>query len=132
MIGAAFFFGWAVTLLLVPRLADNYGRKPVFAYGITFSALLYTILMFTDSLNVTIFVSLLFGMMTSVRLNIGIIYLLELIPPSYCPTVTALRLTVEGSIYVMAAIYFWKISTNWFYFVLIGYILQLISAFFIW
>ena len=71
LIGAAFFLGWAVTLLILPPMADKYGRRIMFASGITFSAFLYTIIMFTESLDVMIFISFLFGMITSIRLHVG-------------------------------------------------------------
>lgn len=83
LIASTFFIGWALTLLWVPRLGDIYGRKQIFAVTMAFSVFLYAILMTTESLNVMILVSGLFGMLTSVRENIGFIYLVELFPKSY-------------------------------------------------
>ena len=34
----------------------------------------------------------------------------------------------EASIYLLATIYFWKISKDWFYFALIGYVLNVCCA----
>ena len=106
-IASAFFLGWSLTLLWVPRLADIYGRKYIFAIGQIFGAILYSILMVTDSLNVTIAVSFLCGMLNSVRVNIGYVYLIELMPKSAEASVTTAWNILEGSVYVFATIYFW-------------------------
>ena len=66
-IASAYFIGWSVTLLWLPRIADIYGRRLLFAYGMVASSVLYTVLMFTGSLDVTIAVSFLLGMLSSVR-----------------------------------------------------------------
>lgn len=83
LIASSFFIGWAITLLWVPRLGDIYGRKQVFAIAMAFSVVLYALLMTTSSLNAMIAIAGLFGMITSVRVNIGYIYLMELVPKSY-------------------------------------------------
>jgi len=46
-IGTIYFIGYVVTLLWIPRLADAYGRKKIFAWGMAIQSLFYTILMFT-------------------------------------------------------------------------------------
>ena len=49
--------------------------------------------------------------------------MLEMMPKSYQPTVTSVWAFVEGSVYVLAILYFMQVSKNWFYFVSIGYAL---------
>ena len=39
---------------------------------------------------------------------------------------------VEASIYLLATIYFWLICKDWFYFALIGFVLNLFSAVCAW
>lgn len=86
-------------------------------------------MMFTESLDVTIIVSFAMGMLSSIRVNIGFIYMSELMPGSKQVPLGSFWNIVEGSIYVTATVYFWKISTNWVYFVTIGYSVQLLSIF---
>ena len=83
LIASAFFIGWSVTLLWAPGLADVFGRRLLFSSAMVLNAILFTILMFTESLNVTITVSFLIGMISSLRVNVGYVYLMELVPKSW-------------------------------------------------
>ena len=47
LLGTALFVGWASTLLWLPRFGDMYGRKWIFAAGMTLNLLMYTIMMVT-------------------------------------------------------------------------------------
>lgn len=88
--------------------------------------------MVTDSLDVTIAVSFLSGMLNSIRVNIGYVYMIELMPKSSQAKVTTVWNIIEGSIYVLATFYFWQLSKNWLYFVAIGYVLSIYSAIAVW
>lgn len=79
-LGTALFIGWASTLLWVPRLGDKYGRKNLFAFGMSLNLLMYTLMMWTQSLNVMLFSIFMQGALNSIRVNIGYIYLLEMMP----------------------------------------------------
>mmetsp|Transcript_34047 Transcript_34047/g.42013 ORF Transcript_34047/g.42013 Transcript_34047/m.42013 type:complete len:274 (+) Transcript_34047:590-1411(+) len=67
------------------------------------------------------------GALSSIRVNIGYVYLMELMPAKAQTLVTTIWNIQEASIYVFATLYFWKISTHWFYFVIIGFFFNLIS-----
>lgn len=95
----------------------------MFAFATNLGAVLYTLLMVTESLDVTIALSFCFGALNSIRINIGFVYLTELMPKSHHASVTSFWSFVEGSIYVLATIYFWQISNSWLYFVSVGYVL---------
>ena len=127
MIGASLFIGMAVTLLWLPSIADRRGRKQVFWLGMACQQLLYTGLMLTHSLAVMIVLVFLFGMLSSVRLNVGYIYLMEVLPKKAQTNVTSCWSVQEAAIYVVATIYFWKISKQWFWYCFIGYVWQLTS-----
>ena len=94
--------------------------------------MLYTIIMLSDSLNVIIAVSFLSGMLNSVRVNIGYVFMIELMPKSSQAKITTTWNIFEGSIYVLATFYFWQVSKNWLYFVAIGYGLSIYSAITVW
>ena len=89
--------------------------------------LFYTGVMFTHSLTVIIVLVFLFGMLSSVRLNVGYIYLMEVLPKKAQTNVTSCWSVQEAAIYVVATIYFWKISKQWFWYCFIGYVWQLTS-----
>ena len=54
-------------------------------------------------------------------------YICELLPKKAQTPITSLWNVQEVGIYVFAVIYFWKISTHWFWFIFIGLIFQCIS-----
>ena len=89
MIGASLFIGMAVTLLWLPSIADRKGRKNVYWLGMACQLLLYTGLMFTRSLTMMIVLFFLFGMLSSIRLNVGYIYLMEVLPKNAQTNVTS-------------------------------------------
>lgn len=132
LIASAFFIGWCITLLWLPRFADVYGRKRLFAVAMAVQSFFYTVMMVTGSLNVTIMCSLFMGMLSSIRVNVGYVYMMELTPKSWHTSVSSFWNIVEGLIYVLASLYFWKINKYWLYFVAIGYCLQIYSAVMSW
>ena len=70
-----------------------------------------------------------FGFLSSIRITVGYVYIMELLPKKFQTPITSIWNIQEVSIYCLAVIYFWKISTHWFWFVLIGAIWQVISIF---
>ena len=46
-------------------------------------------------------------------------------------TATSVWCVQDSSIYVLATLYFWKISTHWIYFCSVGYCWQIISVVFL-
>ena len=81
-ITSAYFLGWCSTLLWIPYMADIFGRKPLVSIAMALCAVLYAVLMFTESLDTTIVVSFMLGMLSSARESIAFIYLNELVPKS--------------------------------------------------
>jgi len=68
---------------------------------------LYVGLLITKHLAVMISIWFLFGFLSSVRIQIGYIYLTELMPKKAQTPVTSIWNCQEGFIYVVAVIYFW-------------------------
>lgn len=128
MIGASFFIGWASTLLWLPAFADRNGRKKIFWAGQVIDLLLFTGLMLTHELIVMIIIFFCFGAMSSLRVNVGYVYLMELLPKKAQTPVTSGRNVLEAFIYVLATLYFWLVSKHWFWFVLVGYVWNIISV----
>lgn len=131
MIGASLFIGWCVTLLWLPSIADKKGRRNLFWFGMVCDLALYTGLMLTHRLGVMIFIYFCFGMICSIRIQVGYVYLMEVLPKKAQTHVTSGWNVQEAMIYVVGTIYFWKISKHWFWYCLIGYIWQAISVIFL-
>lgn len=80
MLGSTVFIGWCATLPWLPRLSDVYSRKYIFMGGMFADLCLYIALFFTTSLDWMIVVTTCFGLVTTVRCNIGYVYMMELLP----------------------------------------------------
>ena len=53
-LGSAVFAGWVMTLVMVPRLADVYGRKNVYRGGLCALFVAFSAVMMTSSIDVMI------------------------------------------------------------------------------
>ena len=132
LLGTCLFVGWASTLLWLPSFGDKYGRKKVFAICMSLNLLMYTVMMVTHSLDVMLVSVFIQGALNSVRVNIGYLYLLEMMPKHLQTSVGTIWGISDAATYLFATLYFWKVSKDWFYFVLFGYFLNLISAIGAW
>lgn len=121
LLGSAFFLGWSCTLLWLPRLGDIYGRKMPFALNQIINTILYSLLLWTRDLNQMIAILFTFGLVNSIRTNVGYVYMIELMPKRHETTIGTFWNCIEGLIFLQATIYFYYINKDWYYFVLIGY-----------
>ena len=128
MLGTVYFIGWASTLLWLPRFGDKFGRQKVFATGMTLTLIMYTLLLWTTNYYVMLGSIFAQGTLTSIRINVGWIYLIEMMPKHVRTRIGTFYGSLDACVYLMATIYFWKIGKDWFYFGLIGYVLCIISA----
>jgi MFS family permease len=66
-IGSSFFLGWVITLLILPRIADLYGRKWLFRGGMIVESAAYTGIMLTTDINMLIACIFTVGMASTCR-----------------------------------------------------------------
>ena len=127
-IGSWYFIGWCTTLIWLPALADKYGRKYLLWAGLITITICYAIMLFTESLLVMSIVIFIQGMVTSLRVNVGYVYMMELMPRSVQTQMTTFWCSIDALIYLFASVYFWKISKDAKYFELVGLIWVTISC----
>lgn len=60
LLGSSYFIGWVLTLLWIPRLADIYGRTKLIQIAMIIDFILFTILLMSKSLNLSI--AIMFGL----------------------------------------------------------------------
>ena len=84
-----------------------FGRKWVFTIGMGIDLLLYTVMFFTHSVDVMICVIFGFGALSSIRVNVGYVYLMELVPTKKQALHGTIWNNSECLIYPLAVIYFW-------------------------
>jgi putative MFS transporter len=75
-----FFAGAFIGSLVLPRLADIFGRRPIYMFGLALYAL--TALCYPFSMSLTFNYCLIFlgGISESARYYVGFVYLQELMP----------------------------------------------------
>ena len=128
LLGSALFVGWASTLLWLPSFGDKYGRRNLFAVCMALNLVMYTLLMFTQNIDLMLICIFVQGALNSIRVNIGYLYLLEMMPKHFQTTAGSFWGMADSCTYLMATLYFWKFGKDWFYFAAIGYLLNIFAA----
>ena len=121
MLGSMVFVGWFVTLPWLPRISDMYSRKWVFTAGMIIDWFLFIVMFFTTRIEWMIVVTFVFGLATTIRVNVGFVYMMELMPKRNQSFYASTYNTFEGAILLLATLYFWFVSRHWIYFTLIGF-----------
>ena len=86
-------------------------------------------MLFVTSLEVMIAVLFCLGAMRTINLTLSYVYLIELMPRKFQALVGTLFNIVEACTFLCGTLYFWVVSNNYFYYLLIGYVLQLWAFF---
>ena len=113
------------TLSWIPRLSDKYSRKFIFIIGMYMDLALFVVLFFCKSLDLMICVTLCFGFATTIRVNVGFVYMMELMPKRLQNFYASSYNTLEGSVLLLGTLYFWFVSKDWIYFTMIGFAMQI-------
>ena len=85
-------------------------------------------MLLTHNLYVMIAIFFFFGTISTMIIEIGYVYLMELLPASGQTNATTAWSIQEALIYITCVVYFWQISNDWFYYSLIGYSWNAISV----
>lgn len=79
LIGSSLWIGWVVSLLFLPRLADVYGRRWVYAVGMWLLLPVMVATLLNHSLDVMIVCIFCQGFLSTVRVSIGFVYMMEFV-----------------------------------------------------
>jgi len=123
LLGSSLWMGWVLSLLFLPRIADIYGRRWIYLLGMWLLMPILFAMLFTRSLNAMIAIIFMQGFLSTVRVSIGYVYMLEFIPkPNQTIVGTWFSMQVP-IITLLATLYFSEISKHWFWLVMVGVIL---------
>lgn len=75
--------GWTLTCLVVPPIADRYGRKNIVLICMAISIGCYIWTLLTKNVNVTISMMFFEGMVTAGRITVAYVYMQELLTPKW-------------------------------------------------
>jgi MFS family permease len=122
-IGSAFFGGWAATILIIPRLADRYGRKWVFINSLIVTMVIMLLLIYVSTnINETIVYMFIAGGASSGRTTTGFVYCSEFLAPRWRIWFGTTFLCTTALTGFFLCIYFQYISKHYMYCASIGII----------
>ena len=128
LIGSMYLMGWSLGCLFIPRLGDTKGRRWPFLITSVASVLIYLVLLLSRSINLTMAMYFILGLTTPGKVNLGYVYLLELVPTAWQTYVGTVLLIGDGSTMIFLSIYFRFISKDWFWFQLFCIVLSTIAT----
>ena len=119
MLGSAYFLGWTLFAIAIPRLADIYGRKIV--YGTAMLMQVPTIYGMILSRDVMMTTALLFvmGVCAAGRVSVGFLYIMEMVPATSRSLIGCMVGMIDCMTMIYVTLYFMYLSNDsvyWEYF----------------
>ena len=113
MPGVMYFVGLTFTSTWLPPFSDIYGRKKFFLAGMSLCLLFHTGMYFTNHWSVVIAMTFCIGLASSLRIQVGFNYLIELFPEKHRVLAGTIYSCLDGTVYMITTLYFWKIDREW-------------------
>lgn len=124
-----FFAGWASTVLILPLLADKFGRKwIVFPCTVLMAIVMILMTFVSHSIDFTISLVFMAGMATSGTISAGYCYAQEFFTPKYKILYGFSYNSLEGIIYIFQTIYFAYLFKQSLYISSFGCVMAVISV----
>jgi len=127
LIGSSIFFGWALSAIFLPRLADLYGRKLIVLISLCIQLVSFIGFYFSRNINVTTAFAFVFGTAAVGRCSISFLYLIELMPQSRQVLIGTFLHVSNGLVGILGFLYFWQISRNWLWIEIVAGAMNLVS-----
>jgi hypothetical protein len=128
MLGSLYYAGWCSTLLWMPGLAETRGRAVFFKFSMYLNLVIFTVVMFSTQYSLTLISILVVGIFTSFRTGVGWPYLLEMVPKKDRAKHATLYGMMGASWGIIGSIFFYFFTNNAYYFMGIGYMMQIVSV----
>lgn len=126
-LGSSFFIGWIVTLTFLPRLSDLYGRRNIIVCGNIGQFIAYTMLITTRSYTILVIALMLMGSMATIRTQVSVVYLYEIMKKQHYTFVFSCGASIEGLVGVLASLYFMYLSKSAMGLLTTAYVIQMLG-----
>ena len=90
----------------MPRLSDIYGRVYLFRVAVTFQIFVLIVLYLNKNLIVMTIVYFFLGFITTARISIAYVYMMEFIPMKRQAIVGTILWTIDGFTFLLMTLYF--------------------------
>ena len=115
----AFFIGWAVSAIFIPRLSDLMGRKIVTIGTMILQTAAIIGMNFSRSVYLTQALMFLLGTACVGTRSIMFLFMIELLPEKWQVPLGTMLNFWDTLVPILYTLYYWKISKEWIWFVLI-------------
>ena len=112
LLSSMFFVGWACTTLILPPMADKYGRKWIFRISILITVTAMFFMQFSKSLQTTYFLMFTCGAVTAGKISVGFVYGSEFYPEKFRSLFGTVFLGVDAFTVCLSAFFFGNLSRN--------------------
>ena len=112
LIGSMFFVGTFLGSFVLPRMADIYGRKPLFLIGLTLYICVVVALFFAKSLALLYILMFLGGVAETGRYYVAYVYCVEMMPKDVQDKTGLFIFLVFGFAMTYIGLQFWFITSN--------------------
>lgn len=127
LLGTTLYLSWCVSLLIVPRLADKFGRKFLFQTSRAIETCVYLAILLVRDYWAMFAMMIMLGLCAAGRVNVGTVYVTEWFPRK---NQTVLHMIFAGEValgYIGFALYFWFWGNNAHAVSTMAYVLSVIT-----
>lgn len=115
MIIGAVFMGWALGSLILPPLADQFGRKEVMVFSLILMIFTSIALLINKSVTSAILLMLCYGFTVPGTTLVTYVYAMEFVHPKRKVFATMAFICSGAFGYILVTLYYWLISTSYYY-----------------
>ena len=102
MFGTAIYASEVISNIILPPIADKYGRSSFVYIGSIVQLISYIIVIFSSSYSVALTTVFIYGITMSIRMFITYPHLMEVLPPSVAPGVSNSLFFMDGFLYILS------------------------------
>ena len=129
LIGSATFVGWALMTLVIPPMADKYGRRNIFLVTSLVAAIIMAAqLILAKNIYVTFVLMLLIGMTFPGNTSIAFVYMCEFLTPDQQVVFSTVCMFFDCTVFLQFTIYYWLVTNNYIWLTSFGAILTIVGT----
>jgi len=102
MFGTAIYASEVISNVILPPIADKYGRRLFVYYGSVIQLVSYILVIFSSSYSLALTTVFIYGITMSIRMFITYPHLMEVLPPSVAPKVSNSLFFMDGFLYILS------------------------------
>lgn len=128
MIGSAVFIGWALMTLVIPPMADKYGRRKIFIVTTAMiGVIMFLGLYVSNNIYMTITLMFFAGMTCPGNTSVAFIYGCEFLTASQQNIFSTAVMFFDCLVFLQFTLYYWLVTNNYIYLTSFGLVLVIVG-----